>query len=151
MIYTATNLWMYSNTATRILCENILKIICKTHIFQLGLNFLWWWTVLIILSITDTLAFLQKKKLHGLSPRANYTDRATACCRRSDCQLLRIEGATWSAWRISTAVFSVFWTGAATFLSSSSSVVLTRLRRPCSRPTTFFLVVPGIEPGPPDL
>jgi hypothetical protein len=35
--------------------------------------------------------------LHGLSPRANYTDRATAACRRSDCQLLRIEGATWSA------------------------------------------------------
>jgi hypothetical protein len=28
-------------------------------------------------------------KLHGLSPRANYTDRATAGCRRSDCQLLR--------------------------------------------------------------
>jgi hypothetical protein len=27
------------------------------------------------------------KKLHGLSQRANYTDRATAACRRSDCQL----------------------------------------------------------------
>jgi hypothetical protein len=38
-----------------------------------------------------------KTKLHGLSPRANYTDRATAACRRSDCQLLRIEGAMWSA------------------------------------------------------
>jgi hypothetical protein len=50
----------------------------------------------------------EKKKLHGLSPRANYADRATAACRRSDCQLLRIEGATWSAWRIPTAVFSVF-------------------------------------------
>jgi hypothetical protein len=25
-------------------------------------------------------------KLHGLSPRANYTDRATAACWRSDCQ-----------------------------------------------------------------
>jgi hypothetical protein len=36
-----------------------------------------------------------KKKLRGLSPRANYTDRATAACRRSDCQLLRIKGATW--------------------------------------------------------
>jgi hypothetical protein len=31
-------------------------------------------------------------KLHGLSPRANYTDRATAACQRSDCQLLRIDG-----------------------------------------------------------
>jgi hypothetical protein len=28
-----------------------------------------------------------KTKLHGLSPRANYRDRATAACRRSDCQL----------------------------------------------------------------
>jgi hypothetical protein len=36
-------------------------------------------------------------KLHGLSPRANYTDRATAASRRSGCQHLRIEGATWSA------------------------------------------------------
>jgi hypothetical protein len=50
----------------------------------------------------------KRKKLHGLSPRTNYTDRATTACRRSDCQLLRIEGATWSAWRIPTAVFSVF-------------------------------------------
>jgi hypothetical protein len=39
----------------------------------------------------------EKKKLHGLSPRANYTDRAIAGCQRSDCQPLRIEGATWSA------------------------------------------------------
>jgi hypothetical protein len=102
-----------------------------------------------------TLQTRKTKKLqlnsHGLSSLANYTDRATAACRRSDCQLLRIEGATWSAWRIPTAVFSVLLTGAATFLSSSSSVILTRLSGPCSRPTTFFLVVPGIEPGPPDL
>jgi hypothetical protein len=47
-------------------------------------------------------------KLHALSPLANYTDRATASCWRSDCQLFRIEGATWSAWRIPTAVFWVF-------------------------------------------
>jgi hypothetical protein len=38
-----------------------------------------------------------KKKLQGLSPRANYTDRATAACRRSNCHLLRIKNATWSA------------------------------------------------------
>jgi hypothetical protein len=48
----------------------------------------------------------KKTKLHGLSRRANYTDRANAACRRSDCQLLRIEGATWSAWRIPTAVYT---------------------------------------------
>jgi hypothetical protein len=49
----------------------------------------------------------QTNKLHGLSPRANYTDRATAASRRSNCQLLRIKDATWSASRIPTAV-SVF-------------------------------------------
>jgi hypothetical protein len=103
-------------------------------------------------AVTSSLFVLNKKtKLHDLSPRANYTDRAEAACRRSDCQLLRIGGATWSAWRIPTTVFSVFETGAATFLSSSSSVVLTRLSGPRSRPTKFFLVLPGIELGPPDL
>jgi hypothetical protein len=40
------------------------------------------------------------KNFHGLSPRANYTDRATTACQRSDCQLLWIEGAMWSTWRI---------------------------------------------------
>jgi hypothetical protein len=40
---------------------------------------------------------LKKSKLHGLNLRSNYTDRATTACRRSNCQLLRIEGATWSA------------------------------------------------------
>jgi hypothetical protein len=50
----------------------------------------------------------KNKKIHGLSPRANYTDRATATCRRRDCQLVRIEGATWSAWRIPPAVFLGF-------------------------------------------
>jgi hypothetical protein len=50
---------------------------------------------------------ITKKKIHGLSPRANYTDRTTTACRRSDCQLLRIEGATWLALRILKAVFSV--------------------------------------------
>jgi hypothetical protein len=39
----------------------------------------------------------EQKKLHGLSLRVNYTDRETTACRRSDFQLLRIEGATWSA------------------------------------------------------
>jgi hypothetical protein len=29
------------------------------------------------------------------SPQANYTDRATAVCRRSLCQPLRVEGVAW--------------------------------------------------------
>jgi hypothetical protein len=58
----------------------------------------------------DTVKKTQTKtnKLHSLSPRAKYTDRATAACRRSDCQLLRIKGATWSTSRNPTAVISVF-------------------------------------------
>jgi hypothetical protein len=36
-----------------------------------------------------------KNKLRGLSPQANYTDRATATCRRSKCQLLWVEGVVW--------------------------------------------------------
>jgi hypothetical protein len=44
-----------------------------------------------------SITVLCKKRLHGLSLRANCTDQATADCRRSDCQLLLIEGATWSA------------------------------------------------------
>jgi hypothetical protein len=31
----------------------------------------------------NTAEEIKKKKLHGLSPRANYTDRATAASRRS--------------------------------------------------------------------
>jgi hypothetical protein len=47
-------------------------------------------------------------KLHGFSLQPNYTERATAACRQSYCKPLRIEGATWSAQRIPTAVFLVF-------------------------------------------
>jgi hypothetical protein len=39
------------------------------------------------------------------TPRANYTDWAAAACLRRYFQILWIEGATWSAWRILTAVF----------------------------------------------
>jgi hypothetical protein len=65
------------------------------------------WSSASLIKPRDTFT-TKKNKLHGLSPQANYTDRATAACRRSDCQLVRIEGATWSAWRIPPAVFLVF-------------------------------------------
>jgi hypothetical protein len=39
-----------------------------------------------------TLCTKTKLKLHGLSPRANYTNRATAACRRSDCQFFADTG-----------------------------------------------------------
>jgi hypothetical protein len=34
----------------------------------------------------------EKKQLHGLNPLANYTDRATAACWRSDCQVFADRG-----------------------------------------------------------
>jgi hypothetical protein len=43
---------------------------------------------------SSTIPIAAKIKLRGLSPRANYTDRATTACRRSYCQLLRLESAT---------------------------------------------------------
>jgi hypothetical protein len=36
------------------------------------------------------------------------------------------------------------------FYQVAPPLELMRLSAPRSRPTTFFLVVPGIEPGPPD-
>jgi hypothetical protein len=47
---------------------------------------------------------IKKTKLRGRSPQENYTDQATATCRRSYCQPLRVEGVEWSAQRIPTAV-----------------------------------------------
>jgi hypothetical protein len=52
-------------------------------------------------------SLLNQTKLRGLSPRVNYTDRATAACQRSLCQLLRVEGIAWSERQIPTAVLSV--------------------------------------------
>jgi hypothetical protein len=48
----------------------------------------------LLLNVLRILYALQNKqnKLHGLSPRANYTDRAIAACRRSDCQLFADKG-----------------------------------------------------------
>jgi hypothetical protein len=70
-------------------------------------------------------------KLRGLSPRANYTDRATAACRRSRYKLFRTGGVTWSApySRLSRPEPLLF-------LPSSSSIVLMRLSEPRSRPNT---------------
>jgi hypothetical protein len=48
------------------------------------------------------------KKQTPWSESASELYRPSAACRRSDCQLLRIKSATWSAWRIPTAVLSVF-------------------------------------------
>jgi hypothetical protein len=50
--------------------------------------------------ISDTLYIIRR----GISPQANYNNRATAAYWRSYWQLLWIKGVTWSAQRIPTAV-----------------------------------------------
>jgi hypothetical protein len=99
------------------------------------------------------LNFVSLLKLHGPSPRAHYTDRATAACRRSDCQLARIEGATWSAWRIPPAVFSRFSRQEPLLFYQVAPHLYSRgWVDPVPDPLLFFfLVLPGIEPRPTDL
>jgi hypothetical protein len=96
-----------------------------------------------IAHLNDICKKTNKNKLNGLSPRANYTDRATAASRWSDCQLLRIKGATWSAWRIPAEPLLFYQV--APQLYSRCWV------EPVPDHYFFFLVLPGIEPGPPDL
>jgi hypothetical protein len=79
--------------------------------------------------------YIYKRKLHGLSPRSNYTNQATASYRRSDCQLVRRgqrDGSLLLYSRFSRQEPLLL-------LASGSSVVFTRLSGPRSRPTTFFL------------
>jgi hypothetical protein len=52
----------------------------------------WATRIVSLLWPTDFFAIKNKTKLHGLSPRANYTDRATAAFRRSDFQLFADSG-----------------------------------------------------------
>jgi hypothetical protein len=76
-------------------------------------------------------------KLRGLSPRPNYTDRGPPLADEVSANIFGWRDVAWSARRNPTAVFSDFKTGAATFFFwSSSSIVLTRLSGPRSRPTT---------------
>jgi hypothetical protein len=89
-------------------------------------------------------------KLHGLSPRANYTDRATAACPWSNCQLLGIEGATWPAWQIPTAVlpYSRFSRQEPLLFYQVAPQLYSRgWVDPRSRPITFFCSARESNPG----
>jgi hypothetical protein len=95
-------------------------------------------------SFLSLLSLNLKLKLHGFSPQENYTDRATAACRRSCCQFLRIECVAWSAQRIPTAVNLGFPDPEPLiFHSSSSSIILPFQTHHFSE----NLVAPGIESG----
>jgi hypothetical protein len=82
---------------------------------------------------------LKSKQLNSLvwvRERTISTYRETAACRRSQCQLLRIDGATWSAWRPLPPYSWLQSPEPLLFFPSSFSVALTRLSGPRSRPTT---------------
>jgi hypothetical protein len=81
----------------------------------------------------------KKTKLHGLSPRANYTDRATAACRRSDCQLLRIEGGCHVVSVTDPYDRILGFLDRSRYYQVAPQFVLTRLSAPRSSPTNFFL------------
>jgi hypothetical protein len=75
-----------------------------------------------------------RNKLRGLSAWANYTDRTTAMLVLT----LADRGMSRSQWGGSpTAVISGSWPEPLLFLSSTSSIALTSLSGPHSRPTTF--------------
>jgi hypothetical protein len=56
---------------------------------------------------------VQKNSVASVCKRTILTERPPLVIEVS-ANFLRIEGATWSAWRIPTAVFSAFQTGSAT-------------------------------------
>jgi hypothetical protein len=75
-------------------------------------------------------------KLRSLSPHTNYTNRATAACRWTQCQICeervpngQRDGFLWPYSRLYRPEPQLF-------LPSSSSIVLTRMSEPGSRPTT---------------
>jgi hypothetical protein len=93
-----------------------------------------------------------KKNSIGLSPRANYTDRTTAACQRSDCQLFcgyRVPRGQLDGSLLPYSPFSrqepLLFYQVAPQLYSRDWV------DPVPDPLLFFLAVPGIEPRPPDL
>jgi hypothetical protein len=81
----------------------------------------------------------KKLKLHGLSTRANYTDRATAACRQSDCQLFADRGCYVVSVTDPYGPYSRFSRQEPLlFYEVAPQFVLTRLSGPRSRPTTYF-------------
>jgi hypothetical protein len=78
---------------------------------------------------------INKKKLRGMSPPANYSDQATAACQRMPtfadrgCHVVSVTNPY-------GRIFGFSRLESLLLISNSSSVVLTRLGGPRSRPTT---------------
>jgi hypothetical protein len=86
-----------------------------------------------------------KKKLHGLSPRA------TAACRRSDCQLFADRG--FHVVSVTDPYDRIFgFLDRSSYFSIKYLLICTHEAEWTPFQTHyFFLVVPGIKPGPPVL
>ena len=76
-----------------------------------------------------------KTKLRGLSPRANYSDRAAAAGRRSQCQLLKLEGCHVVSATDPHGRFNLCFLDRSRYIFIQV-IDLTRLSGPRSRPTT---------------
>jgi hypothetical protein len=97
----------------------------------------------VILLNTEFPQTLSKNSLASVRKRTIPTERPPLLNEVS-ANILRIEGDTWPALRIPRSYSRISRQKPLLFLPSCSSVVLTRLSGPCSRPTTCFpLVVPG--------
>jgi hypothetical protein len=85
----------------------------------------------------------------AFSAQANYTDSATATCRRNLVPTFADRGVSHGGGGSPWSLISVFQTGAATFLSNSSSFILTRAEWAPFQTHCYTenLAVLGIEPG----
>jgi hypothetical protein len=94
-----------------------------------------------------------KKKLHSLSARANYTDRATAACRRSDYQLCADRGChVVSVTDLYGRILGFLDRSPLLFYQVAAQLNSRGWVDPVQDPLLFLsMVVPGIGPRPPDL
>jgi hypothetical protein len=103
-------------------------------------------------SFHATLTFQHKSiKLHGRVRERTIPTERLPLVGEVIANFLRTEGATWSAWRIPTAVFSVSRQEPLLFYQVAPQLHSRDWVDRVPDPLLFFLVVSGIEPGPPDL
>jgi hypothetical protein len=75
------------------------RLIDNVQKHNICINIPEYWTLFNSGGIIVLITFYRKHQLNfaAFGPQANYTDRATAACRWSWCQILWIEGVTLSA------------------------------------------------------
>jgi hypothetical protein len=89
-----------------------------------------------------------KTKLHGLSLRTNYTDRATAACRRSECKHFADRGCHVVSVTDPYGCILDFPDRSRYFYEVAPQLYSRGCVDPVPDPLLIFLVVRGIEHGP---